>query len=131
MNAMTIQLRAIGIVTASIPASLDFYRLLGAEPAGGSDGPHAEVELNTGMKLMWDTEEMVRSMDPDWVRPTGGVAIGLAFECGTAAGVDDTYRAIIAAGHPGKAEPRDAPWGQRYAVVIDPDGNPVDLYAAL
>ncbi len=25
----------------------------------------------------------------------------------------------------------DAPWGQRYATVLDPDRNPVDLYCSL
>jgi hypothetical protein len=25
----------------------------------------------------------------------------------------------------------DAFWGQRYATVLDPDGNPVDLFAPL
>ncbi len=28
-------------------------------------------------------------------------------------------------------EPWDAFWGQRYAVIADPDGNTVDLFAAL
>jgi uncharacterized glyoxalase superfamily protein PhnB len=28
-------------------------------------------------------------------------------------------------------EPWDADWGQRYAQVKDPDGNSVDLFAAL
>ena len=28
-------------------------------------------------------------------------------------------------------EPFDAFWGQRYATVRDPDGNAVDLFAAL
>jgi hypothetical protein len=27
--------------------------------------------------------------------------------------------------------PYDAPWGQRYATVLDPDGNIVDLFAPL
>lgn len=27
-------------------------------------------------------------------------------------------------------QPFDAPWGQRYATVLDPDGNAVDLFAA-
>jgi uncharacterized glyoxalase superfamily protein PhnB len=27
--------------------------------------------------------------------------------------------------------PWDAFWGQRYATVLDPDGNSVDLFAAL
>ena len=28
-----------------------------------------------------------------------------------------------------KLEPFDAFWGQRYATVLDPDGNAVDLFA--
>ena len=28
-------------------------------------------------------------------------------------------------------EPMDAFWGQRYATVLDPDGNSVDLFAEL
>ena len=31
----------------------------------------------------------------------------------------------------GHHEPWDAFWGQRYATVLDPDGNSVDLFAAL
>ena len=37
----------------------------------------------------------------------------------------------MAAGHRGHLEPFDAFWGQRYATVLDPDGNGVDLYAPL
>jgi uncharacterized glyoxalase superfamily protein PhnB len=37
---------------------------------------------------------------------------------------------LAALGH-GRKEPWDAFWGQRYAVVADPDGNHVDLYAPL
>src|SRR6266487_2250142 len=33
--------------------------------------------------------------------------------------------------HPGSLEPYDAPWGQRYATILDPDGNMVDLFALL
>jgi uncharacterized glyoxalase superfamily protein PhnB len=43
--------------------------------------------------------------------------------------VDAAYGELTAAGHHGEREPFDAPWGQRYAVVQDPDGNGVDLYA--
>ena len=45
--------------------------------------------------------------------------------------VDDCYAELIAAGHDGHLEPWDAFWGQRYAVVHDPDGNAVDLFAPL
>jgi uncharacterized glyoxalase superfamily protein PhnB len=45
--------------------------------------------------------------------------------------VDATYQRVLAAGHRGKVAPFDAYWGQRYATVLDPDGNAVDLFARL
>jgi uncharacterized glyoxalase superfamily protein PhnB len=41
------------------------------------------------------------------------------------------YDRVVAAGHHGKTAPWDAFWGQRYATVLDPDGNQVDLFAPL
>ena len=38
---------------------------------------------------------------------------------------------LVAAGYHGHLEPWDAFWGQRYATVLDPDGNSVDLFAPL
>jgi uncharacterized glyoxalase superfamily protein PhnB len=55
----------------------------------------------------------------------------LAFECASPAEVDETYRRVVDGGFEGKEEPFDAFWGQRYATVVDPDGNPVDVFAAL
>jgi uncharacterized glyoxalase superfamily protein PhnB len=39
------------------------------------------------------------------------------------------FERLTAAGYPGSLSPYDAPWGQRYATVLDPDGNIVDLFA--
>jgi uncharacterized glyoxalase superfamily protein PhnB len=69
---------------------------------------------------------------PEWQPPSGGHRAGLAFHCGTAAGVDEAFARMVAAGYgAGAKEPWDAFWGQRYAQVRDPDGNPVDLFAPL
>ncbi len=38
---------------------------------------------------------------------------------------------LVGAGVRRHLEPWDAFWGMRYAVVRDPDGTPVDLFAAL
>jgi uncharacterized glyoxalase superfamily protein PhnB len=38
---------------------------------------------------------------------------------------------VVEAGFTGEKEPWDAFWGQRYAQLADPDGVPVDLFAAL
>jgi uncharacterized glyoxalase superfamily protein PhnB len=67
---------------------------------------------------------------PTWSPPRDG-RISLAFQCDSPAEVDAMYKKITEAGHEGHVEPFDAFWGQRYAVVHDPDGNSVDLYAPL
>ena len=38
---------------------------------------------------------------------------------------------LTAAGYTTRRAPWDAFWGQRYAVVVDPDGNGVDVFAGL
>jgi uncharacterized glyoxalase superfamily protein PhnB len=45
--------------------------------------------------------------------------------------VDETYARVTEAGFRGAKEPWDAFWGQRYAMLLDPDGVEISLYAAL
>ncbi|MFF0434446.1 VOC family protein [Streptomyces sp. NPDC004327] len=124
------QLDAIGLVTADMAASLAFYRLLGLDvPAGAEGAPHVELALPGGLRVLWDTEDTVRSYDPEWSRPAGGDRVALAFRCADAQEVDAVYETLTAAGHRGHLKPWDAVWGQRYAVVLDPDGAAVSLYA--
>ncbi|MEV7084682.1 VOC family protein [Streptomyces sp. NPDC093085] len=121
---------AIGLVVSDMAASLAFYRRLGLDlPAVADTAPHAEATLPSGLRVLWDTEETVRSYDPGWTRPGGGGRVGLAFRCADPAAVDATYAALTGAGHRGHLPPWDAVWGQRYAVILDPDGCEVSLFA--
>lgn len=128
---MTPRLDAISITTADLGASLAFYRRLGLDiPAGAESAPHVEATLPGGMRLLWDTEDVVRSFDPDWAAaPAGGERLGLAFLCDSPAEVDAVYGDLTGAGYKGHLAPWDAVWGQRYAVVLDPDGGAVSLFA--
>ena len=122
----------IGMVTADLPASLAFYRRLGLDiPADADTQPHVEVELAGGMRLAWDTVEGIQSFAPEWQQPTGLNRVSIAFGCDNPAEVDKLFAELVGAGHAGHREPFDAFWGQRYATVLDPDGNGVDLYAPL
>lgn len=121
-------LNAIGIVSADLGRTRAFYAQLGVEIAEGDD--HVEATLPSGLRLMFDTEDVIRSFRPDWTRATGNT-VALAFECESATEVDDVYARVVAAGFHGEKEPWDAFWGQRYAQLADPDGTPVDLFAAL
>ncbi len=114
-----------------MPATLAFYRLLGLDlPAAADTEAHVDVDLG-GLHLAFDTEDVIRSFDPGWTRPAGGHRVALAFGCDSPAEVDAAWKEIVAAGYEGHLEPWDAPWGMRYAVVHDPNGNAIDLFADL
>ncbi|MDX3501966.1 VOC family protein [Streptomyces sp. ATCC51928] len=129
---MTPRLDAISIITADLAASLAFYRRLGLDiPDGAESAPHVEVTLPGGQRLLWDTEEVIASFDPAWKRPAGdGERVALAFVCDSPREVDAVYAELTGAGYTGHLKPWDAVWGQRYAVVLDPDGCGVSLFAA-
>ena len=88
--------------------------------------------LPGGMRILFDPESTIKSFDPEWTPPPkGSPRTALAFECPDPAEVDAIYAAMVDAGHDGHLAPWDAFWGQRYATLRDPDGNGVDLFAAL
>lgn len=124
MNDISVRLDAIGVATSDLAASLAFYRRLGlAFPEGAERLPHVEAALPGGIRLMFDPVEGAKDL--------GRGRVGLAFLCADPAGVDAKYKELTRAGYEGEAEPWNAEWGQRYAVVRDPDGNQVDLFASL
>ncbi|MGE7390659.1 VOC family protein [Streptomyces sp. NPDC004126] len=127
---MTPRLDMIGLVVSDMAASLAFYRRLGLDvPAGAEEQPHVEAVLPGGLRIGWDTEETVRSFDPSWTPQSGGQRRELAFLCESPAEVDALYAELTGAGYAGHLKPWDAFWGQRYAVVLDPDGCGVSLFA--
>jgi catechol 2,3-dioxygenase-like lactoylglutathione lyase family enzyme len=124
------QLDVIGLVVADMGKALAFYRRLGLEiPASADAEPHVDVLLPSGVRLAWDTIDTIRSFDPHWTSPSGGPRMNLAFHCDSPAAVDAAYADLVNAGYDGHLPPWDAFWGQRYAVLRDPDGNDVALYA--
>jgi catechol 2,3-dioxygenase-like lactoylglutathione lyase family enzyme len=129
---VTPQLDLFGIVVSDMTRSLAFYRKLGLEfPEGAESEGHAEAQLPGGVRYALDTEETMRSFDPEWQRPTGGHAVGGAFRCESPDEVDGVYAELLAAGGSAHKEPWDAFWGMRYAQLADPDGTVIDLYAPL
>ena len=123
-------LNRIGIAASDMAESIRFYRLLGLDMPETPDEGHVEASLPNGVRLMLDSEEVIFSFLPDWKRETGN-QISVAFECGTPAGVDELYARVTEAGFEGGKEPWDASWGQRYALLWDPDGVRINLYATL
>jgi catechol 2,3-dioxygenase-like lactoylglutathione lyase family enzyme len=129
-SGMTARFDVVGIVVDDMARSLAFYRRLGFDlPSEADSQPHVEAQLPGGLRVAWDTAETVRSFDPGWTPPSGGHRIGLAFACDDPVDVDATYESLVEAGYGSHLEPWDAVWGMRYAVILDPDGNTIDLFA--
>ena len=127
-------LDAIGVVVSDLGKAVAFYRRLGLEfpdDPGPEGHAHVEATLPGGLRLMLDSEESVKSFNPNWSPPTGKPRTALAFDCDSPEGVDRAFRELLDAGAEPTMEPWDAFWGQRYAEVADPDGNLIDLFAAL
>jgi catechol 2,3-dioxygenase-like lactoylglutathione lyase family enzyme len=123
-------LNAIGIAVSSMAESIRFYRLVGLDVPDTPDEGHVDAFLPSGVRFMLDSEDVIRSFLPDWQRSDGN-QISIAIECSSPAEVDEIYARVVAAGFEGEKEPWDAFWGQRYALLGDPDGVRVNLYAAL
>jgi len=131
---MPARVDAIGLVVADLARAVAFYRQLGVrfpEGAEVSEHGHTEANLDSGLRLMLDTEAEIRSFDPGWSAPSGDPRASLAFHCASPAEVDELFQRALQAGAREHKAPWDAFWGQRYAQLRDPDGNGVDLYAAL
>ncbi len=125
----------VEIVVADMPTALAFYRRLGLDiPAEADSEPHVDAAFGS-VRIAFDTRETILSFDPAWTPPSGGHRMALAFAAGSPGEVDTAYAELTGddgpAGAAGHLEPWDAFWGMRYAVVLDPDGNPVDLFAPL
>ncbi len=128
---MAIQPDMVGFVVRDMRAALQFYRTLGLDiPDGQENEPYVQTITPNGYRISWNALEMVKQIDPAWVEPVGQ-RMELAFKCDSPAEVDATHRRLVDAGYPSHKQPWDAFWGQRYAIVNDPDGNHVSIFAAL
>ncbi|MEV0967787.1 VOC family protein [Microtetraspora glauca] len=129
---VTPTMNTIDIVVSDMEAAIAFYAHLGLDFKIDPHSPeHAACDLPGGFHVMLDTEAFRTPFLPGWTRPTGGPRNLLCFEFPAPAEVDAKYAELVQAGYRALGEPFDAFWGMRYATVLDPDGNGVDLYAAL
>ena len=128
---MAVVPHSIDIVVADMAASLGFYRALGLPVSyGHEEAEQVQIETPGGASIGLISEAMMKGHNPHWVDPVGQ-RVTFACRCDSVSEVDDTYAKVTAAGYEGRQEPWDSPWGQRYAMLADPDGNRVDLFAEL
>jgi uncharacterized glyoxalase superfamily protein PhnB len=107
-------------------ATVTFYRRLGldvpdTDPA--FQAHHRSARLPGGLDLDFDSAEFARRWN---VGSHAGRAV-IGFKVSSRERVDSLYSDLTAVGYVGQQPPYDAFWGARYAIVEDPDGNPVGI----
>ena len=141
-NALTNQpiaslpvLNQLNLVVKNMAASIAFYRLLGIaiEPAAhpGWRAHHATAIMPNGMRLELDSESFVKQWNVGWQTARAGANGVIFFYVGTRNEVDRLYAEITHAGYESQQYPLDAFWGARYAIVLDPDKNPVGIMSPI
>lgn len=125
-------IHSVTSVVEDMCRTLDFYRLLGldVDPSEDRSG-YVSLDLGGRFRITWSSEDVDRSASSHRNRSEGSGRMGIAFRCTSPEVVDALFERLVDAGHSPVLEPRDAPWGARHCRVLDPDGNPVDLFSPL
>ena len=116
----------INLVVGDMDASLAFYRRLGVDIPDREpkwDAHHRSANVGGGLDFDLDSSSMAN----DWNEGSRGPACLVGFKLASSDAVDALYADLTGAGYRGQQAPYNAFWGSRYAVVEDPDGNPVGL----
>jgi len=102
---------AVTLATADMARAVRFYRSLGFRLRYGGEGA-AFSSFHAGEGFL--------NLIADPPSPAGGWWGRVIFHV---ADVDGLYRTALALGLTPEAPPRDAPWGERYFHLRDPDGH--------
>lgn len=120
---------AVTVTSGNMVKSAKFYSLLGFEfPHFEPDTKHLEpITKEDDVRLMIDDQALMKSMTGK--DPTPPSHSPFAIKCESPAEVDRCVERVKAAGFEVMKEPWDAFWGQRYAILVDPGGYMIDVFA--
>jgi uncharacterized glyoxalase superfamily protein PhnB len=130
-HAVAARFSGVNLVSHKLEETLGFYRRLGIDiPEDGvwrtHSGPHHATAATGGeTDFEFDSVKLAHAYNAGFAADRGRVVIGVSLDSREA--VDDLWGNLIEEGAQGLQPPFDAPWGARYAIVEDPDGNPVGL----
>jgi catechol 2,3-dioxygenase-like lactoylglutathione lyase family enzyme len=105
-------INAVTLVTADMLAAVEFYLALGFRAvAGGRESEFTTFRAGDGfLNLQLDRVHA----------PIAGIWGRVIF---WVADVDEMYATAVASGYTPSTVPADAPWGERYFHIADPDGH--------
>jgi catechol 2,3-dioxygenase-like lactoylglutathione lyase family enzyme len=110
---------AVSLATHDMARAVRFYRLLGFEPRYGGEGAEF-TSLSAGAGSL---NLLAQGRERQWVW-WGRVIFWVS-------DVDALYARALAAGLRPASAPCDAPWGERYFHLTDPDGHELSFATPL
>lgn len=129
---MKTHLHSVTIIVRDLAKSIAFYRMLGLDiPDGLENETHVDCTSAGSMNICLVPETTVQQHRPGWQYPGANGSISLHFKCSTQGDVDVMYTKFMNEEYQSSMLPYNTPWGERYAQVLDPDGNTVALFASL
>ncbi|MCA9387030.1 VOC family protein [Candidatus Dojkabacteria bacterium] len=122
---------AVGVTTRDMEKTIEFYKLLGFDfEEGVEKEDHVEpIIKKSGIRLMIDNVNIIKEILGTDPKPANHSIFAILYD--SASEVDKIANSVKEAGYKLIKEPWDAFWGQRYAIVADPDGYKIDLFAPL
>jgi catechol 2,3-dioxygenase-like lactoylglutathione lyase family enzyme len=122
------RLSGVYIFSREMSETVAFYRRLGLEVVEVSE-KFARAETHGGPTIEFGTAALTRSYDAGWQERSGVGTNTLRFTLPSRGAVDDKYRELTNAGYHGHLAPIDSLWGERFALIDDPDGNVIAIHS--
>jgi uncharacterized glyoxalase superfamily protein PhnB len=125
----------LNLLVKDVATSVAFYRRLGltVEEASRPEWArhHATAVMPGGVRLELDSLAFAKEWNTGWRRRAGSSAGVIFFSVAEREDVDRIHDNLVASGATAQHAPTDAFWGARYAIVLDPDDNPVGIMSPI
>ncbi|WP_405061433.1 VOC family protein [Kribbella sp. NBC_01505] len=123
----------VNLVVGDLERSRAFYAVLGvtfsARNRQGQGAAEAWVSTNTGVTIVLHSTAFAAWWDESGPQPSAG-GPQVDFEVESAQRLDEIVAELGTMGATVVKAPAEMPWGQRFGIVLDPDGHRVGLKAA-
>jgi catechol 2,3-dioxygenase-like lactoylglutathione lyase family enzyme len=120
----------LNLVVSDMEATVAFYRQLGLDipdTAPSFQAHHRSARSAGGIDLDFDSAEFAGHWDRGW----HGERAVIGFRVSSRERVDELFTQLTGSGYVGRQPPYDAFWGARFAIIEDPDGNPVGIMSPI
>jgi lactoylglutathione lyase len=126
---MSARINMIGLFPENLTNMVAFYRdILGFAIEWDGQGPYAEFQ-NDGVRFAMYERKLLPGLMGQTPEFTSGIngTFEIAIDFPTCADLDHEFARITSSGARIVYPPRDEPWGMRSSMILDPEGNLIEL----